>query len=207
MTTNHDLGDAVSAYIARQAREEHPAGKFDGGGRWWPAAEEERACCARVRTPSRTWPYSLLVHCRTIGHVAALYGVDVAELRRAVRAARPPAPPKREGGDNYYKAVAVIDGRYLSIFDGATEYALGVTVAERPRQRHRGGIYVYRSAREARDADVPRTAALYGAPRAVLRVRAEGAYCRYDNGKIAFARVTPLEVVIASTLQGREDAA
>jgi hypothetical protein len=119
MTTNHEIADAVRTFLARQAREEHPAGKFDRGGRWYPAEAEAQPCCARIRTPSRSWPYSLLVHCRTLEHVAALYGVDVAELRRAVRAARPPAPPKREGGDNYYKAVAVTpDGRFVSIFDG-----------------------------------------------------------------------------------------
>jgi hypothetical protein len=201
-TTNHDLGDAVSAYIARQARDAHPVGTFDRGGRWYPADEEWRNCCARIRTPSRSWPYSLLVHCRTVEHVAALYGVDVAELRRAVRVAK---PPKREGGDDYYKAVAVTPDGFRSIFDGTTEYQLGVTVVERPRQGHRGGIYVYSSAREARDADVPRKAALYHAPRVILRVRAEGAYCRYDNGKIAFSRVTPLEVVSASKEKGRTE--
>jgi hypothetical protein len=58
---------------------------------------------------------------------------------------------------------------------------------------------VYRTLREAEEAEVPRRAVLYDAPRAVLRVRAEGAYCRYGT-KLAFARVTPLEVVRA--LQG-----
>lgn len=104
-------------------------------------------------------------------------------------------PARREGGDDYYKAVAVTeDGRYVSIFDGATEYAIGVTLHERAQQGHSGGFYAYPTIEAALDADVPPSSALYRAPRVILRVRAEGAYCRYDNGKLAFSRLTPLAV-------------
>lgn len=56
-------------YRARRARLAHPDGRFDRAGRWYPAESEWRACCARIRPPSRRWPYSLLLHCRTRRHV------------------------------------------------------------------------------------------------------------------------------------------
>ena len=118
-------------------------------------------------------------------------GVDLAELRRA---ARKQYSPNREGGDYYYKAVAVVDGKCLSIFDGVTEYRLGETVVDAARQGHEGGIYCYDNLEDARSAAVPTASVLRNAPRAILRVRAEGRYCRYGN-KLAFSRVTPLEVV------------
>lgn len=80
------LETAVSLYHARKARRAHPEGKFDKAGRFYPAETEERECCQGIRTPSRAFPYSYMTHCRTAAHVAALYGVDAAELRRAARA-------------------------------------------------------------------------------------------------------------------------
>lgn len=186
---------AAQEYLDRQDRRSHPAGRKDSGGRWYPSAEERRACCDGVRSPSRAWPWSLMVHCRTAAHVARLYGVEERELRRAVAAER---KPRRACADGVaYKAVAVLgDGRMVSIYDGQTEYVLGQTVtAGTPHQGHNGGIYVYQTAAEARDAAVPPSSVLGRAPRLILRCRVEGAYCRYDNGKLAFARVTPLEVV------------
>jgi len=69
------IEQAFEEYQARQSRQKHPDGTFDNGGRWYPSAEEEQVCCRRIRTPSRRWPYSLLTHCRTLRHIAKLYGV------------------------------------------------------------------------------------------------------------------------------------
>lgn len=80
------VNQAAEVWRKRQARMSHPQGKFDRGGRWWPAPEEECSCCAKIRTPSRRWPWSLNKHCRSLEHVANLCGVPVSELRRAVRA-------------------------------------------------------------------------------------------------------------------------
>jgi hypothetical protein len=79
---------AAAEYIARQDRKHHPHGKFDNGGRWFPSDFEERNCCAGIRQPSRSWPYSLMTHCRTMEHVANMYGVEIKLLRKAVAAAR-----------------------------------------------------------------------------------------------------------------------
>jgi hypothetical protein len=191
------LEAAYRTWRERQDRTAHPAGRKDRSGRWYPADDEYRPCCAQVRSPSRAYPWSLMTHCRSIPHVAALCGVPAAALRAYAQSFQPPAA--REGGDSYYKAVAVVDGRFLSIYDGTTEYRIGETVAQRPRQGHRGGIYVYPSLEAAAHASVPADSALADAPRAILRVRAEGIYCRYDN-KLAFGRVTPLEVAAAPNL-------
>jgi len=74
---------AVDEYIARQRRHRHPKGKFDSAGRWYPSRSEVRGCCERIRSPSRRWPYSLMLHCRTAKHVAALFNVSERTLRTA----------------------------------------------------------------------------------------------------------------------------
>lgn len=189
------LREAALEYIRRQEREAHPLGEFDHAGRWYPVEEERRPCCGRVRSPSRAYPYSLLLHCRTIGHVAALYGVGEEELRRAVRKMR---PPKRLKGE-FYKLVAVDgSGRLLSIYDGKTEYKLGEELTQAARREHGGGYYVHRTPEEAHAASFPSDSYyLRVRPKAValLKVKAEGQYVRYDGGKLAFSRITPLEVV------------
>lgn len=76
---------AAYEYILRQNRYSHPDGKFDQGGRWYPSQDEEQPCCSSIRSPSRAFPYSLMQHCRSIGHIAALYGVDARDVRRALR--------------------------------------------------------------------------------------------------------------------------
>lgn len=79
------LARATREYLARQSRASHPDGRFDKGGRWFPSGSEEQICCRSIRTPSRAWPNSLNKHCRSIDHVANLFGVDAKELRRATR--------------------------------------------------------------------------------------------------------------------------
>lgn len=85
MATDERVIDAAREYLARRDRRKHPAGEFDKAKRWDPAATEEQTCCRSIRTPSRGWPYSLLVHCRTLNHVARLYNVPAADVRRTVK--------------------------------------------------------------------------------------------------------------------------
>lgn len=80
------LHQAVTRYLARKNRTAHPEGKWDRGGRWYPTGAELRACCNSIRPPSRNWPRSLMQHCRTAEHVAALLEVDATELKRIARA-------------------------------------------------------------------------------------------------------------------------
>jgi len=192
-TPARKLAAALADFLSRQDRTSNPDGTFDKAGRWYPSDSERCDCCTAVRGPSRAYPYSYMTHCRTAAHVAKLHGVPLADLRRAARVEK---PPKREGGDCYYKAVAVLaDGRLVSIYDGETEYRVGVTLNGCARQDHGGGYYVYPSIEAARNCSVPNTSKASHLPRIILRVRAEGTYCRYDNGKLSFSRITPTEEV------------
>ncbi len=78
---------AYARYQRRSLRREDPAGHRNRAGRRWPLEiVEARACCARVRAPSRAWPNSLLRHCCTADHVAALEGVGPRRLRSLIAA-------------------------------------------------------------------------------------------------------------------------
>lgn len=77
---------AAREWIARRDRQSHPVGKCDSGGRWFPSETEWRDCCCDIRRPSRAWPWSLMTHCRSVGHVAELFDVhDVADVRKRAR--------------------------------------------------------------------------------------------------------------------------
>jgi hypothetical protein len=78
--TDQEL-DAAREYRALRDRETNPVGAFDQAGRWYPT----HACECAVRAPSRAWPYSYLVHCRTADHVAKVRGVTRANVLRALK--------------------------------------------------------------------------------------------------------------------------
>lgn len=95
-----------------------------------------------------------------------------------------------------YKRLAVTkDGRYVSIYDGQTEYKIGEEIREAARQDHNGGIYCYPSAAAAKSWRSSSDWPGHSLPQVVLRCAAGGSYCRYDNGKISVSRLTPVEVV------------
>ena len=72
---------AAREYLALKQRAINPVGKFDQAGRWWPTVP----CTCDVRLPSRAYPYSLLVHMRTAGHVAETHGVSRRDLLREAK--------------------------------------------------------------------------------------------------------------------------
>lgn len=194
METTEKLLVALKQYRNRQERLEHPEGKFDKSQRWYPSESEEQQCCKSIRNPSRSYPFSLMKHCRSVEHVAMLNGVNASDLRKAYRKSCPPDPPTREGGE-YYKAVAVVDGKFFSVYNGRTEYVIGREMYEPARQDHKGGYYVQRTIHGAEHAIFPSDAVFKNHPRAILKLKCEGNYCKYDNGKIAFSRITPIERV------------
>jgi hypothetical protein len=79
------IKECLQKFKARQERREHPSGDFDKAGRWYPSDEEKQDCCSSIRGPSRRWPMSYMVHCRTLKHVANLMGVDLKEARKALK--------------------------------------------------------------------------------------------------------------------------
>ena len=46
-----------------------PLGKSDSGGRWYPDEEEIYDCCKGIRSPSRSYPWSLYKHCKSKKHI------------------------------------------------------------------------------------------------------------------------------------------
>lgn len=88
------LQEAVDCFRARREREAHPDGEFTrpGGTLTWTIAETERQPCCASAKPSdlggnqRFVGHWLNQHCRTVEHVANLFGVAADELRAALKA-------------------------------------------------------------------------------------------------------------------------
>ena len=74
---------AAVEHVKRQARDSHPEGEFDGGGRFF--IKEGCSCCSDIRSPSRSHPYSYMVHGRTLAHCAVLFEVDLDAAKDALR--------------------------------------------------------------------------------------------------------------------------
>ena len=88
--------EAAAMYLRRQARKEHPAGRFDRGGRFYLAEACGRECS--IRPPSRAYPYSQMVHGRSLVHCAHALG-ESSHAARSLLAAirrRSPAPVTAE---------------------------------------------------------------------------------------------------------------
>ena len=79
------LKEAALETLRRRDRLSHPEGRPDNGGRWHPSDNEWSDCCDAIRSPTRTWPWSLMTHCRTANHVANKTGYDIKTLRWAIR--------------------------------------------------------------------------------------------------------------------------
>lgn len=58
----------VEAYEMLKNREVHPSGTFDTGGRFYATNSN----LINVRAPSRAYPYSQMVACRTLKYVKAV---------------------------------------------------------------------------------------------------------------------------------------
>ncbi|GAB5353257.1 hypothetical protein AAMO2058_000021800 [Amorphochlora amoebiformis] len=99
-----------------------------------------------------------------------------------------------EGHGIYYKTVAVMKGRYFSVFDGVTEYTIGTSVYKRFTGEKMSGIFVYRSISEAVKASFPKESRFLSNRRVILKVKASGAV-RIHGRKLAFEVVKPVGVV------------
>jgi hypothetical protein len=95
----------------------------------------------------------------------------------------PPAPGRG------YKKVAVVDGEYYSVYDGS-KYVPGVERIDIAKPNHGGGLYYYRTAEKAQNAEFPGISALADAEKTVVPVQVAGRKIRYGNGKIAASRLT-----------------
>lgn len=102
----NQIQTAAQLFLARQSRAQHPSGHFDKASRWDPDQSEHRPCCNAVRTPSRAFPWSLMVHCRTAKHIARLTGVDESAIKRTANAI------KRAEQSEHASAMQVVKADY-----------------------------------------------------------------------------------------------
>jgi len=99
-------------------------------------------------------------------------------------------------GERYtkYKHVAVVEGRYYSIFDGG-EYLLNKRYTQKVRPHHDGGYYVHATIEGASEAKFPSSSFNYGAmDRAILECEVSGS-CIHYNSKEAWTHMRPLRCV------------
>jgi hypothetical protein len=68
--------NALSKFAKRKARLEHPEGSFDNASRFYPSNEENCGVMSYVRSPSRNWPNSYMLACRSLEHCEDLCGAD-----------------------------------------------------------------------------------------------------------------------------------
>lgn len=66
--------DCAREYISRRERHSHPAGGFDSAGRF--SLKERHECCEGIRSPSRAYPFSEMLHGRSLIHVAHELGLE-----------------------------------------------------------------------------------------------------------------------------------
>lgn len=76
---------ALVCLLARRKGTSHPKGEWNGWGWWVPSKEERQVCCKDVVPPTQKRPLSWDRHCRTIKHVANLFGVHRRDLSLALR--------------------------------------------------------------------------------------------------------------------------
>jgi len=104
--------------------------------------------------------------------------------------------PKQIGYEGY-KVVAVKDGKYLSLYDGKTEYKLGERLEQTARRNHKGGFYVFNDFYSSIEGDIPlpsNAELRYWPERATLYVSFGGKLVKYKN-KIAASWIKPLYVL------------
>ena len=76
------LRRAVEEFHLRKQRIRHPKGDWREG-LWFPSNQERRSCC--VQRPTAANRQALESHCRTQTHVAALFEIQLGELKAVLR--------------------------------------------------------------------------------------------------------------------------
>ncbi|MDP9485329.1 MAG: hypothetical protein M3Q49_05975 [Actinomycetota bacterium] len=102
--------EAVVEYLARRDRRTHPAGEFDGAGRFYLDAGERQECCDGIRSPSAAYPFSYMKHCCSVEHVARLHNADERAVRKAARALSQ-ALAKIEGAEEAFARLSATEQR------------------------------------------------------------------------------------------------
>lgn len=182
MTRQEKTRKAIEEFKSLQSREINPVGEFDKAGRWYPSDTEQAECCKGLRSPSRAYPYSLMVHCRTLKHICTKHGLDYREVKKVMNAEKPKRKIEKR---IMFKKVAFIDGKFQSVYSGET-YIPGKTYIERVKNNHGGGYYCYATAKEASEAVFPDDSINADKEKIVIKVEVWGRSVQYNYGKYAF---------------------
>ena len=103
----------------------------------------------------------------------------------------------------YYKAVAVAEAeeggaRFLSIYDGTTQYRIGVDLHQPMNDNDLGetcgGFFCFNTAEEVFSAIVPQNSVLKNAERAIIKCAGWGQRRRFPNGKLCIEHLRPLSI-------------
>jgi len=100
----------------------------------------------------------------------------------------------QQGSGYFYKTVACHQGRYWSVYDGATEYSIGSSVYKRFTRDKKSGIFVHRTVSNSIQAAFPKESAFLYKRRVILKVKASGGVRIFGN-KLSFEVVKPVAVV------------
>ena len=130
------LAAAVYFWKNLQERQVHPDGSFDKSGRFYPSEEERESCCDSIRSPSRSFPYSYMTHCRSMGHVAQKFGIALGDMRKECHACATMSArtykSKRMGKKSGRKTVVTTHGAFTTA--DASEKMIRLMLA--PYERH-----------------------------------------------------------------------
>lgn len=186
------IKNAIQKFMALQAREINPVGTFDNAGRWYPDVDEKCDCCKSVRSPSRAYPYSLMLHCRSLRHICTKYELDYKEVKKVMNSEKPKRKIQKQ---IMYKKCAWIDGDIKSIYNNET-YERGRTYIDKAKSNHQGGYYCYSTVKEAINAVFPTDSINSDCnKKAIVRVEMWGNSIDYSNGKKAFSYMKIIEIV------------
>ena len=188
------LSVALEEYKTRKDGVAHPDGESDEMGRWYPSEFETRSCCFRIKENE------LDKHCRSLVHVANLFEVDVRFLRYAYHKLSRRASHSRLTSQSRlpsqtvigYKAVHIDRNDTIrSCFDWS-EWQLNEWRVQEARENHGGGFYCYMRPEDAQTPALPR---ILLRPTHILRCEMGGNSIKYNNGKVAFSKCKPLEII------------
>lgn len=201
------LERAAALLNARQAREVHPDGTFEKHGVWYPSDTERQPCCEGLRNPTRKYPYSLIVHCRTAKHIAHLCDVPKALLKQTAVAMphwETRYVPVQYTEGEFRACVAPEDGSHIAMCDLGQEMPLstlpaaikdGSVLNARERRncsRQGGGYAVYPA------PDAAMKAELTVHPTHILKVQVAGRHAMYgtDDERQVYERLKPVDIAV-----------
>lgn len=68
-------------YLKRKYRYTYPDG-HSKGKKWYPYEIEHAKCCDTIRSPSNAYPWSLMIHCKSLKHLCTLHDANISKVRK-----------------------------------------------------------------------------------------------------------------------------